>query len=98
MERQRQMEDAFLKAHREFISSLDNSLEILQKDILEVEHMEQKCTNEWCEATETYLDDIAKMIFSISEPRWLTKEDSKRIRVLREGVHDLYSHYKQVKA
>jgi hypothetical protein len=34
------------------------------------------------------------MIFSISEPRWLKNEDSKRIRQLRERIHDLYAQYK----
>lgn len=98
MEPQKKMEEAFLRTHREFIENLNNSLEVLQNDIREAGEMEQICTDEWCLATESYLDDLAKMVYSISEPRWLTKEDSERIRCLREWIHDLYAQYKQVKA
>lgn len=98
MDQQKKMEEAFLKTHREFINNLDESIEVLRKDISEVSEMEQKCTDEWCKATEHYLDDLIKMIYSISEPRWLTEKDSEKIKELRGKVHDLYSQYRQVKA
>ncbi len=60
--------------------------------------MEQVCTDEWCKATESVLDDLAKLIYSISEPRWLGREDSDKIKKLRNRVHDLYGQYKQAKA
>jgi hypothetical protein len=88
------MEESFLRAHREFITNLTASLEILDKDIDETKEMQRICTDEWCQATETNLDELAKLIFSISEPRWLTDEDSKRIKMLRQRIHDLYAKYK----
>lgn len=94
MKQQREMEESFLRAHREFITNLTASLELLDKDIVETKEMQRICTDEWCQATESNLDEVAKLIFSISEPRWLTDEDSKRIRMLRERIHDLYSKYK----
>ncbi|MHB8790122.1 MAG: hypothetical protein ACYDBT_09605 [Desulfobulbaceae bacterium] len=98
MQQQKKMEESFLRTHREFVSNLTYSLELLEKDIEEAAEMEQICTDEWCLATESVLDDLARMIYSISEPRWLTQEDSQKIKELRNQVHDLYAHYKKVKA
>jgi hypothetical protein len=94
MEQQKKMEESFLRTHRNFITNLNASLDVLNKDIKEAKEMQRICTDEWCQATESYLDELAKMIFSISEPRWLKNEDSKRIRQLRERIHDLYAQYK----
>jgi len=94
MKQQRIMEESFLRAHREFITNLTASLELLDKDIIETKEMQRICTDEWCQATESNLDEVAKLIFSISEPRWLTDEDSKRIKMLRQRIHDLYAKYK----
>ncbi|HER63386.1 MAG TPA: hypothetical protein ENO11_05350 [Desulfobacteraceae bacterium] len=98
MEQQKKMEESFLRAHREFVSNLTRSLELLEKDISEVVDMEQTCTDEWCQATESVLDELAKLIYSISEPRWLGKEDSDKIKKLRNRIHDLYAQYKKASA
>lgn len=97
MQRQIEMEETMLLAHREFMSNLDNSLGMLDKDISEAAEMTQICTDEWCLSTEGVLDELAKVIYSISEPRWLTDEDSKKISQLRHRVHDLYAKYKNVR-
>lgn len=98
LQQQKKMEESFFRAHREFISNLSYSLDLLEKDLKETTEMEQICTDEWCQATECIMDDLARMIYSISEPRWLTKEDSRKIKALRERVPDLYAQYKMVKA
>jgi hypothetical protein len=98
MQQQKKMEESFLRAHREFVTNLVYSIDLLEKDIKETAEMEQICTDEWCQATESVLDDLAKMIYSISEPRWLTQEDSRKIKELRKRVHDMYAQYKSVKA
>lgn len=98
MQAQKKMEESFLQAHREFTTNLASALDMLEKDLKETAEMEQICTNEWCQATESVLDELAKTIYSISEPRWLSKEDSLKIRELRNRVHDLYAQYKSVKA
>jgi len=94
MEQQKIMEESFLKTHRDFIKNLTASVNVLDKDIGEAKEMQHICTDEWCKATESYLDELAKMIYSISEPRWLTQEDSIRIKQLRKRVHDLYAQYR----
>ncbi len=95
MERQLKIEESFLQTHREFMANLQKSLDVLEKDISEAREMQSICTDEWCYATESYLDELYKMIYSISEPRWLKDEDSEKIKELRQRVHDLYAAYKQ---
>ncbi|GAB6058124.1 hypothetical protein [Desulfonatronum parangueonense] len=78
-----------------FLSSLEESLNDLEKDIDEAANMQGVCTDEWCEAIEHVIDDLNKNLFAISEPRWASKEESKRIKELRKRVYDLYAKYKQ---
>lgn len=94
MEQQKMMEESFLRTHRDFVKNLTASVEVLGKDINEAKEMQRICTDEWCRATESYLDELAKMIYSISLPRWLSTEDSDRIKQLRQRIHDLYAQYK----
>lgn len=79
---------------REFISNMEQSMDILDRGIDEAAEMQHICTDEWCEATEHVIDDLSNSIFSIHEPRWASEEDSKRIKALRRRVHDLYAKYK----
>lgn len=97
MKRQIEMEETMLRAHRDFMENLEKSLKLLDQDIKEAKEMTNICTDEWCLATEGALDELAKIIFSISEPRWLAKKDSKKISDLRHRIHDLYARYKAVK-
>ena len=94
MQKQIDMEQAMLMAHREFITGLEKAIDMLEKDITEATEMTHICTDEWCKATENVIDELHKSIYSISEPRWLTNEDSKKISNLRKRVKNLYSQYK----
>lgn len=96
MKRQNEMMESFVMAHREFITNLERSIRLLEEDINETAEMETICTDEWCLATEHTLDELSKMIYSISEPRWVTTEDSRKIRDLRKKTHDLYAKYRSV--
>ena len=97
MKRQVEMEETMLRAHREFLVHLEKSLNLVAQDIDEAKEMAHICTKEWCLATESVLDELAKVIFAISEPRWLSKEDSKKISSLRNRIHDMYARFKAVK-
>ena len=97
MGKQTNMIESFNNAHRDFINSLDESLNILEGNINEAAEIGSICTNEWCNATEDILDEVAKFVYSISEPRWISDEDSKIIKQLRVRVHDLYAKFKSVK-
>lgn len=94
MQQQKVMEESFLRDHRNFINNLNSSIDLLEQDIDETADMEERCTDERCQATESNLDELAKLVFSISEPRWLTREDSQKISDLRHRIHDLYGKYK----
>ena len=97
MQRQIEMEETMLMAHREFTTNLEKSIELLAQDISEAAEMTQICTDEWCNATENVVDELHKCIYSMSEPRWLTEEDSKKISNLRHRVHDIYAQYKSIR-
>jgi hypothetical protein len=98
MKRQDEMVDSFLVAHREFMANLESSLVLIEEELDEAAEIGEICTGEWCTATEGTLDELAKFIFSVSEPRWITDEDSKVLKNLRRKVHDLYAKYKGVSA
>jgi hypothetical protein len=36
-------------------------------------------------------------VFTISEPRWASEEDSKKLKSLKRRVHDLYADFRQTK-
>ncbi|MBN1104470.1 MAG: hypothetical protein JXL84_13715 [Deltaproteobacteria bacterium] len=77
-----------------FVESLEESVATLEKEIDFTSKMVKACTLEWCQATEHAIDDISNSLFSISEPSWLPDEDSKKLKMLKRRVHDVYSRYK----
>ena len=87
-----------LDAWRNYMSSLEKSLNQLEADIEEAAHMSDTCTDEWCTATEHVLDELGNALFSISEPRWSDESDSRRIKRLKRRLHDLYARYRGVAA
>lgn len=97
MERQTKMMESFLTSHREFMANLEKSLSLLEKNVVEAAELGKVCTDEWCRFTEDLLDDLAKAVYSISEPRWVTDNDSKKLKGLRQRIHDLYATYKNVR-
>ena len=97
MKRQNEMVGSFLVGHRKFVTNLYQSFDLIEKDITETAEMEKLCTNEWCVAVEHCLDEVANEVYSISEPRWTSKADSKTLSDMRHRVHDLYAQYKGVR-
>jgi hypothetical protein len=86
----------FVEAWRTFVNAMEQSLDMLDKDIDEATEMAGICTDEWCEATEHVIDELSNALFSISEPRWSMPEDSEKLKKLKRRVHDLYANYKDV--
>lgn len=76
-----------------FVENLEKSIVLLDKDIEDTSQMADACTSEWCEATEHVLDEISNALFSISEPSWISKEESQKLRDLKRRVHDIYAKY-----
>jgi hemerythrin-like domain-containing protein len=81
---------------RDFIHSMEESLNMLEEDLDDAAEMTEKCTGEWCEAVEHVIDELSNSLFSISEPRWSSEEDSKKLKALKRRIHDLYVKYKAI--
>ena len=79
---------------KSFVDNLEQSLALLEKEIDFTSKMVNACTLEWCEASERAIDDISNSLFSISEPSWLSDEDSKKLNALKRRVHEVYARYK----
>ena len=89
---QQEMADAWLM----YMQALEKSLDIIERDIEEAKEMAGVCTQEWCNATEHIFDELGNALFSISEPRWSSDEDSKRIKLLKRRLYDIYVNYRGV--
>ena len=85
-----------VKAWRTYLDALEKSIVLIEEDIRQASGMAGTCTDEWCEATQHYIDDINNALFSISEPRWAAKEESEKIKALKRHEHDLYADYREV--
>ena len=93
MQKQKDMENTMLRAHRDYFAGLGESIAILEKDLGEAGKMEHVCSAEWCQAIEDYIDELHKSVYSISEPRWATDEDSRKIKELRQRIKKLYTRF-----
>ncbi|MDA8165089.1 MAG: hypothetical protein M0017_08670 [Desulfobacteraceae bacterium] len=93
MQKQKDMEESMMRAHREFVDQLNKALDVLDSEIKEAKEMEEICTDEWCYSTDVVVDELHKQVYSISEPRWATAEDSKKIRDLRNRIKGLYVEF-----
>lgn len=96
MKQQKEMVDSFLMAHREFMKGLDNSFSIIEHDLTDASNFDARCRGEWCIKMENSIDELAKSIYSISEPRGISDQDSKMIRNMRHRVHDIYAKFKGI--
>ena len=83
-----------IEAWGHYVTALETSIRNLEKDIEEAADMTERCTAEWCTATEHVIDEINDALFMISEPRWASDEDSRRIKHLKRRVRELYTRYK----
>jgi len=88
------IETEVMDSWRKLIKAMEKSLKILDKQIEEAAEMSGICTDEWCEATEHVIDELSNQLYSISEPRWSSKEDSDHIKMLKRQLRDLYAKYK----
>ena len=91
---QKEMVESFQMSHRSYMKNLSICLDQIEKDFEESREVDDVCTGEWCRAIEYSLDEMAKNLYSISEPRWVSDDYSRTLRNMRRRLHDLYSKYK----
>lgn len=81
-------------AWRTYLQALEKSVDMLDRDITEARDMARVCTDERCAATEHTIDELFNALFSISEPRWADPEDSKKLKLLKRRVYELYVNHR----
>lgn len=96
MRRQNEMVESFQAGHRNFIINMNQSLDMIERDLDEMAKIKAFYSNKWNVPVTFCLDEVAKDIYSISEPRWGSKKGSAALRQTRRRVHDLYAKYKGV--
>ena len=91
---QMNIQNNVVESWKEHLNSMEESLDILERGLDEAKEMTEICTDEWCMATEHVIDDLSNWTFSISEPRWGSDEDTRKLKALKRRLHDLYAKYK----
>ncbi|MCB2215209.1 hypothetical protein [Desulfofustis glycolicus] len=98
MKMQKDMVDSFQLSHRDYMKNLTVCLDRIEKEFEESREIDEICTGEWCRAIEFSLDELAKDLYSISEPRWVSQDYSRTLRNMRRRLHDLYAKYQGVQS
>lgn len=94
MKMQKEMVESFQMAHREYMKNLTVCLDKIEREFEESREIDELCSGEWCRAIELSLDEFAKELYSISEPRWVSDDYSRTLRNMRRRLHDLYAKYR----
>jgi hypothetical protein len=94
MPKQTPLNENLVQNYRQFIHNLEKSLDLVEDQLNEAAEMTEICTSEWCEATDHVMDDLGNFLFSISEPKGASEEDTQRLKGLKRRLHDLYAQYK----
>ena len=90
------IQDNYTQAWHAWMEGVEETLEEVDQRLGQAREVQEICTDEWCEATDTLLDDLHHVLFSISEPKWTSEEDSRKIRELRTRVRKLYERFEEV--
>lgn len=87
---------AAAEAWSQYLNSLYEGVERLQRLVTDVEEMRQVCSDEWCETTECLLGELTVAVFAISEPHWAPPEESRKIKDLKKKLHDLHARHRSI--
>lgn len=86
----------FDDAWRTWLEGLEQTLKEVDDCLEQAGEVQEICTDEWCEATDSLLDELNHVLFSISEPKWTSKEESQKIKALRKRARELYERFDRV--
>lgn len=75
---------------RYFGGAMESSMEAIDRDLDEVNEFFGGCNDEWCLTAEHVADILENELFSVSEPRWGSEEQSLRLKNLRCRLHRFY--------
>lgn len=75
---------------RYFGGAMESSIKEMDHDLKEVNDFFCGCNDEWCLSAEHVADSLGNELFSVSEPRWGSAEQSWRLKELRCRLHRFY--------
>lgn len=90
------VQDRYSGAWHAYLEGVEETLDEVDRCLSEARDVQEICTDEWCRATDRLLDELNHVLFSISEPRWTSEEDSEKIKALRRRVRDLYRNFDEM--
>lgn len=76
-----------------YLDALDESLEILEKELATAKKDSQICTLEWCESTEAIIADLVHVIYNLHVPKWISRESADRLKEQKKRVHNIYAKF-----
>jgi hypothetical protein len=75
---------------RYFGNAMEGSCESLERELEEVNSLRCACGGEWQLSAEHTADMLENDLYSISEPRWGSEEESRWLKNLRCRLHRFY--------
>lgn len=85
-----------LEGWRNYIQSLEASLNGVEKQIIEAGKTSSFCTEDWCTATEQLMEDLFHAVFTVHTPAFITAEDNNKLKNLKKRIQELYAQFKSV--
>mgnify|MGYP000046420170 FL=1 len=76
-----------------YLDTMDESLDILEKELESAEKDSQICTLEWCQSTERVIADLVHVIYNMHVPKWISEESAARLQEQKKRVHNLYAKF-----
>lgn len=76
-----------------YLTALEESLDILERELAEAEKDSQVCTLEWCTSTEEIIADLVHVIYHMHVPKWISKQSEARLDNQKKRIHDLYARF-----
>ena len=76
-----------------YLDALDESLDILEKELATAEKDSQICTLEWCQSTEEIIADLVHVIYNLHVPKWVSAESADRLKEQKKKVHNIYAKF-----
>lgn len=76
-----------------YLDALDESLDILDKELASAEKDSQICTLEWCQSTEEIIADLVHVIYNLHVPKWVSAEAAARLKEQKKRVHNIYAKF-----
>ncbi|MGV1097961.1 hypothetical protein ACUUL3_00930 [Thiovibrio sp. JS02] len=79
-----------VSSFRYFAKAMSESLDTLEKEINSTSRCSHCCSAEGCLTIEHHIDKLHNELYSMSEPRFGSAEDTRKFHELKTRLHRLY--------